>query len=76
MPHSEFRSWVAYVQLYGPIDYARRYDYPAALVSWMQGRVTQGSVDDLMPYRCDPVDAPEEGWSEVDQKLLRLSHVA
>lgn len=74
MPASEFCEWLAYVELYGPLDYARRYDYPAALVSWMQGRTASGEVDDFLPYKATHVDAPDHGWSEIDQKLLRLDN--
>lgn len=76
MPASEFCEWLAYVELYGPLDYARRYDYPAALVAWMQGRTASGEVDDFLPYKTTKVDAPDHGWSETDMVILGMKNVS
>lgn len=46
MSHAEFMAWAAYCELYGPLDYRRRYDHPAALIAWT-AQAAQGGKAEL-----------------------------
>jgi len=69
MTHSEFAQWVAYVELYGPVDMARRHDEPAARVAAMVGRSVGAkcSPNDFLPYRPGEVS----DFTVVDPELAK-----
>lgn len=48
----EFRIWIAYRKLNGPMNDARRYDRPAALISAILSRANggKGKIADYMPF--------------------------
>jgi hypothetical protein len=70
MPMSEFGDWFAYVELFGPVDYRRRYDEPAAMVSYITQRVQGGKakLDDFL--RSVPTPYEAAGLSPVDMQVI------
>lgn len=53
MSSNEFAHWVAYIDLYGPVDLQRRYEEPAARVAAVVAQVHghNKSVEDFLVYR-------------------------
>lgn len=72
MPHSEFAQWVAYVELYGPLDLSRRFDEPAARVARAVAATVGHSlpIDALLPYRPE-ADGSKPGTLIVDPELAK-----
>jgi hypothetical protein len=68
MPLDELAGWFAYVDLYGPVDYRRRYDEPAAMLSMVVNRTGGGNakLDDFL--RAVPSVYSDE-LSDVDKKV-------
>ena len=63
----EFCEWSAYVDAFGPVDYRRRYDEPAALVSYVTQRVQggKGKYEDMLPKYNRP------DYSDVDMQVMK-----
>lgn len=53
MSSNEFTQWVAYVDLYGPVDLQRRYDEPSARVAACVAQVhgNHKTADDYLVYK-------------------------
>lgn len=49
---AEFGVWLAYRKKFGPMNDVRRYDRPAALISFMASRLmgNKPEMDDFMPF--------------------------
>lgn len=61
MSNREWAQWVAYVELYGPVDQQRRYDEPAARVAAVLAQVNGNkntTALDFMPYTPKPESTP------------------
>lgn len=73
MPLTEFGEWVAYCELYGPVDYRRRYDNPAALQAWITQAVQggKGGFNDFVPYQKLPETFNE--LSDFEQQFIKAS---
>ena len=70
MPMSEFGAWFAYVELFGPVDYRRRYDEPAAMISMTTNRTQGGKakLDDFLRPLPSPVN--NANLSDVDKQVI------
>ncbi len=56
MSHAEFVRWCIYRRQFGPMNYERRYDRPAALLAYKYSQVHGGnpeSIADFMPWSQD-----------------------
>lgn len=73
MSASEFTSWDAYVELYGPLDLRQRLDHAAARVAFTVAAVNGCKT----PYRQfldypPPPPADTEGMTAVDLQIMGL----
>jgi len=71
MSNREWAQWVAYFEVYGPVDLQRRYDEPAARVAAVVAQVHGNSNKtalDFMPYAAKP-DARTAGTLILDPEL-------
>lgn len=70
MTQSEFIQWQAYREIAGPMDYARRYDYPAALTAWasMAAQGGKAKLSEFLPR----FDMPDGDFNDVDRQFLAL----
>lgn len=71
MSSREWAQWVAYVELYGPVDQQRRYDQPAAQVAAVIAQVNGNkntTALDFMPYAAK-TDATPAGTLIFDPEL-------
>lgn len=67
MSYKEVMVWVEYRKKYGPANDVRRYDRPAALISWMASQALGGkaTMQDFMPF------GKEETISELTPEELK-----
>ncbi len=68
MSNVEFRGWLEYRKKWGPLDVARRFDRPGALVAHLIAATNggKGKMRDMMPW---PIEAP---LSEAEQFAREL----
>jgi hypothetical protein len=73
MTLAEFCEWAAYVDLYGGLDYRRRYDNPAALISYTTQAAQGGKATfmDFVPYQKLPETFSD--LSDFEQQFLKAS---
>jgi hypothetical protein len=71
MPISEFWSWVAYIELYGPVSVYDRIDHAAALVSFTVSRAN-GSKTEYRQFLQHPAPSPidDSELNDLDRLLL------
>lgn len=70
MPMSEFGEWFAYVELFGPVDYRRRYDEPAAMISMVTNRTNGGKAKLSDFLRKLPTIHDTADLSDVDKQVI------
>lgn len=69
MSRKEFAEWCAYVQAYGPLDFARMYDLPAARIALTVNHSVGGKAElqHFLPYQPKAF----ADFSDVDLQVLK-----
>jgi hypothetical protein len=73
MPMDEFGAWFAYVELHGPVDYRRRYDEPAAMLTYVTQKIQGGKAELKDFLRALPTPYDAAGLSEIDMQVIQAT---
>jgi hypothetical protein len=67
MSQVEFNGWLAYRRTWGPMNFVRRCDRPAALISFMMNRANGGHAElsDYQPWPVERLSESERFYREL-----------